>query len=342
MKHNVVFIAPGLEEMSLAEGRKHIYEKELIYCGDFCKGDMRFSVGPQDLHHWARTAAQFRKNGIDIPMPVEHSDDPEKRRASILSMHVKPNKKGVLALFGRLKFDTPEAEQILKNSQVSIFARKKWSDGLGRQYVAPITHVAFTDYPVIPALDKFEAIAASFSSGTRKMPLSLSMQTLAERLGVLTADKNDDQLEAMIVEAVKALQDKVEELDPDAETDVEEVADEVEEVAASFGKPVIDLVKDSRATKIDLLLSQGKIIPAIATKMKTKYASDENVLLALSGKDDGFDEQISLFAGNESVISFREKSGGQGNISLSSGGRKQGEKSILEQDAEDRAAAAAK
>jgi hypothetical protein len=340
MKHNVVFIAPGLEEMSLAEGRKHIYEKELIYCGDFCKGDMRFSVGPQDLHHWARTAAQFRKNGIDIPMPVEHSEDPEKRRASILSMHVKPNKKGVLALFGRLKFDTPEAEQTLKNSQVSIFARKKWSDGLGRQYVAPITHVAFTDYPVIPALDKFEAIAASFSSGTRKM-LSLSMQTLAERLGVLTADKNDDQLEAMIVEAVKALQDKVEELDPDAETDVEEVADDAnEEVAASFGKPVIDLVKDSRATKLDLLLSNGKITPAVAAKMKKKFVSDENVLLALSGKNDGFDDQIALFNENEAVISFREKSGGQGNISLSSGGRKQGEKSILEQDAEERAAAA--
>ena len=72
-------------------------------------------------------------------------------------MELGRNERGLPALYGCVRFrDGFDPD----DSQVSIHVPPQFTDGLGRTYVRPIRHVAITDYPVIPGLGRFEALAA--------------------------------------------------------------------------------------------------------------------------------------------------------------------------------------
>lgn len=135
--------------------------KEIAHVGRFAKGDFKFSITEDDLEHWHNTFGAMQKSGIEVPVPVEHTKDPEKRRGKVLALARKTNSKGLPALFARIKFRDGDAAK-LSHSGVSIFVPAKAADGYGNEFKAPIQHVAITDYPVLTDLDPFQPIMLSF------------------------------------------------------------------------------------------------------------------------------------------------------------------------------------
>ncbi len=136
------------------------YRKELIHAGTFVKDGQEFRVDGAALRHWKRTFDAMRRRGVEVPVPVEHTRDPERRRGTVVEMELGTNLRGEPALFGVFEFRDGEAPL----SSVSIYAPPSFTDGLGTRYVRPITHVALTDYPVVPGLDPWLPLAASRSA----------------------------------------------------------------------------------------------------------------------------------------------------------------------------------
>lgn len=168
--------APGL---MLDEGGDGLtYIKELIYTGNFVKstkeGEQEFTVDEQKINHWAHTGNRMLNNGVKVPFPLKHTDNPEATRARMLSYTTGLNDDGIYALFGKFRFRDAEAAKLAKTTDVSIFVpADPFVDGRGNKYEYAIKHVAFTDHPVIPGLSDFKAIAASYDS-----EISLSDQLL--------------------------------------------------------------------------------------------------------------------------------------------------------------------
>ncbi len=179
---------------------KDVFRKELIYPGHFLKKDSKGNVEfelPVDealIDHWARTFKKMKAKGIEVPVPIEHTTDPELRRGTVVDLKKEFNKeRNAPALFAYIKFRDPEtAAKLSKTTQVSLFSPPDFVDGTGETFTRPIRHVALTDYPLVPALGGFEkTIAASLVSCSQADIYKAStteglnmISELADRLGV--------------------------------------------------------------------------------------------------------------------------------------------------------------
>lgn len=200
-----------------------VFKKELIYPGNFVKkdesGNVEFELPVDEslMDHWVATFDKMRENGVDVPVPVEHTTDPEKRRGTVVRMTKEFNpERGKPSLYAFIKFRDPKtAADMSKTSQVSLFSPPSFSDGKGHEYTRPITHVALTDYPLVPGLDAFEkAVAASLARcPDRAIAMSkvLSMdsgedqtmspmQELAQDLGIDVGGETDDAVIKDLIE----------------------------------------------------------------------------------------------------------------------------------------------
>lgn len=332
-----VFNVPKTDPLQLASDDADglTYWKEMIYTGDFKKWDkqtgevvLEFSVEPERLDHWDKTIKAMLANGIEIPVPNVHSEMVEARRGSLVDSRRQKNSKGLESLFGKFKFKDKEAAKLAASADVSIYADTEFVDGKGNYYYQPIRHVALTDYPVIPALEKFQAIALSFDEGKKKM----DMRALAAKLGI-AKEIPDAELEAAIEKAIDELTAAVDEGG--------ETPPAPKEIAASHSPLVLSLVAENRQSKIDSLLTAGNITPAQATKLSATFCKPEALKLSMNAEGkavDGFDVTIeTLKMGTPNKTG--EKTGGQ--ILKLSNADQASDKSPAVKNAEKRAAAAA-
>ena len=115
------------------------FRKELIHEGDFVKAPpgkprQEFSVTRGALKHWHKTFAEFQAEGIDVPVPIGHTSDPEKNRGKIIATELGTNKKGERALFAHIEFVDAEAAKLARTSNVSIYVPPKFLSGSGCAY----------------------------------------------------------------------------------------------------------------------------------------------------------------------------------------------------------------
>ena len=287
---------PELAAWCLADraGGKPVYIKELIYAGEFQQsGGARFMVDEPLLMHWASTHDLLTTNGIGVPLPVSHTEDPEANRGQVIGMFVEKNTRGIPALFGRIQFRDQEAAELAKTSQVSLFSPPEFVDGKGNRYVRPIKHVALTDYPVIPALQGFQSIAASFVVPLKK-EATMPLKELATRLNIQCED--DAQLAETIVASFEAKSTLI--LGKDAEIEVlkkKVPADPLTVTAAHKG-----MLRDNRSMKLGALVAGGHISPAVKADLEAAFCAEEALVLALSRETptDGFDAIVAALAKN--------------------------------------------
>lgn len=143
--------------------------KEIAHAGTFWKGSQRIDITPRHLSHWEKTHRAMSKAGLKVPVPVEHTKDPERKRGDVLAMAHRPNSRGIPALYAKIKFRDADAAKMI-GSGVSIFVPKDATSGYGHRFVSPVEHVAITDYPVIPDLEPFtQTLALSLVSGDMTM-----------------------------------------------------------------------------------------------------------------------------------------------------------------------------
>jgi hypothetical protein len=313
----VVLKVPKTEPLQLSSDDADglTYWKELIYAGDFKKWnkktgeiELQFTVDTERLDNWNKTIAAMRKNGIEIPIPNRHTEEPEARRASLLESKRQKNKDGLESLFGKVRFVDKEAAKLAASTDVSIYADSELVDGKGNYYFNPIRHVALTDYPVIPGLEKFEAIALSLVQDTKKM--ALDPRALAKKLGIAD-DIADADLEAAIDDAVDKLVAAVNKGD---KKPADPPAPPKDEVKASHSPLMLSLLSENRQAKIDALLLSGHIIPAQAKELTAAFCDSGKLVLSLSAAgeaNDGFDAAIKLAKANTPRKAGGEKSPAQ-------------------------------
>jgi hypothetical protein len=357
---SLVYLAPGLEPFAFAKGGDPLeFEKELVYCGDFVKDDLHFSVKPDDLTHWQATHRQFLDNGLECQLPIEHTENPEANRGKVIGMEVKPNKKGILALFGKVRFRDADAAKLASTANCSIFVPHEYKDGAGRTYKRPITHVALTDYPVVTGLEKFQPIAASFSTGTDMATApaattNASLMALAEKFAIPVAGKDDGTLQKDLdglFTQMKADNDryiallKENDIDPASKPEAPAEGDGTpapEAIAASHG-PMLALMKKDRTRDIEELKRNGFVTPAVAADLIKDHCSNEALALSMkSGSSASFDSLVSSFKKNGPTVNFKQRTQAQNTIALSNGGKSEGGTSPLRKAAQKRADKAAK
>lgn len=307
----VAFNSPCHSPFELSDYQERVYRKELIYVGTFHKNGVRWEVTEDLLHHWAKTHGEFLASGIEVPLPIEHTRNPEARRGTVTKLEVAKNSRGLPALFGYVKFRDAEAEKLASTTNVSIYVPPEFTDGNGRTYYRPLCHVALTDYPVVPGLDKFQAIAASLV-GEMKM----SLATLAEKLGIPVADQDEAHLEAQILMAYSGMKEKLAKLEGDqaAPEGGDAPADKPKGDAPPIAAGFVNLLRKNRTMELDSLQHAGLLTPAARKTIEASYLTEKSLTLSLSstdGADDGFDGLVKTLRENGRVILLGEKSRAQ-------------------------------
>jgi hypothetical protein len=356
-EHPGAWLRPlGLDEFKADEAAPLNFRKELIYAGELTLQDhngKRFSrrIERAMLEHWAKTDNALIANGNEVPLPVGHTKDPAAKKGTIIKLAVEKNSRGGDALFAYGRFNDAEAAKAYGKAQVSIWVDPKHVDGAGNEYVSPIRHVALTDYPIIPKLDKFEAmpaIAASLlSPPVTPKESDMNIRELAKKVGVkLTDEEKDEAISEKLAAHVEGMSTRLSEFEKAKAKADKETAKETEppkKIAAGL----LGILRDNRELKLAGLVKDCKITPAVKDELAKQFCSDDALSLALaddgSTKADGFDTVLSALTKNEAVISMKEKTGAQtlGELSLADESlKKSGDESPLVKNAEARAKAA--
>lgn len=298
------FAVTDVDAFNPVDQKPGLFRKQLIYVGSFKKKEQRFTITEQDIDHWVATHPLILAEGAEVPLPVEHSTSPEACRGFVEGLEKAPDAKGRVSLFGYIRFSKPEYENLAASSQVSIYVPPV-DEINGKPFVRPVRHVALTNYPVITGLDKWTAIACSFSEGEIMKELMIAIAAL---LGFELPAEGEPTQEEFVELAKKALEKK----EPEKEPESKKVVDP--SIAASnVSALLLSTTRDLRHMKIDALVAAGKINGAQAKALKTQYAEDGVLKLSLAdgAGPDGFDNQLMVLSMNSSQFSVAEKSSGQ-------------------------------
>ena len=320
---NLVFEAPNLAAfVSAGNAGKPIYRKELVYAGTFKDSEENVhDITEKHLQHWVASFSKMKEAGVKVPVPAKHTDDPDKRRGTLIALELGQRDDGTPNLFGYIEFNDAETAKQGINNDVSIYVPEELkANGVEEPLQFVIAHVALTDYPVVNDLGDFEAIAASFACPKdRKKPM---LKELAKKLGIeFEEDSSDDVVADRVAASFSTLKAAIEDLkknqkEPEGSDDPEKKKEEEKkEMAASFAKKFAKIEKPSRELRIDNLVSVGKITKAVADDLKKTFCTEDTLSLAFSMDEDkfkdSFDSTFAALEKNEPVLSFSSRTGPQ-------------------------------
>jgi len=298
-----------------ADGEPDVYEKQAIYAGrNFVKHipgqtPQNFDVTHDDIDWWNRTIPLMLSEGVEIPMPLDHSKSADVKRGEVVGCRVGLDTKGRYSLFIKSKFIDDEARRQHVHSNVSIYVPDYIVTGKGKRIDRPIAHVGLTNYPVIPGLEPFKPLALSLEDGQMnplaKIAIALGLADTAteeEILAAIMRMKAPQQQPGMPPGGMPmrrpgGLPGPPPGLSQNTEGD--------EHVPPMISASLVTMVKRTRDRDIDQLVSEFRITKAVGDKLKAKWCTPEAATLALSmddGADDGFEELIATLKLNEPSI----------------------------------------
>lgn len=307
---------------------KRVYEKQVIYTGKFYHplGKFWFSVNKQDLDLFEQETNRMLSDGVKVPLPVEHTENPEANRGWILSVKQRKDTKGRDSCYVLVEFLNSEAEKNAEGSDVSIFAPRTLTQGNGKVYKQPFKHVALTNNPVVYDLEPWSVIAASMSPPKET---SMDIKKLLAALGLKDVEEGKEEEAALsaitkMQKELSSLKDKKETPPPkpDTKPDTKDKAP----IAASM----LSMLRDNRQMKIERLVERGNVTTAVGQKLLGQFTSDEALSLSLSSDSDplNFDTIIETLSENEPV-ELVEKTGAQV-VRLSHSYNKDGKNPLIE------------
>lgn len=324
----LAFVSPiDCDVLQLSSLTNATHRKQVIYEGKFIRSsgnepDIEFEVTPAQMDKWAIDGNELLKDGVRCSMPLEHVNmgNPEWKRGEVLQFERAYDSKGRDSLFIHFSYTSEEAALKLAHADVSLWAPEEYTNAAtGKKYIRPIRHVAFTDNPVIPGLDKSEALSLSLQP---PKDTSMSYIALAKKLGIaLQENATEEDAEQAIIDANTAAKDdtkpedtKPDDVKPDAGKPDASKSDDIKPTNQPLAAGFVTMAVDSRQTKIDQLVQNGNITPATAKELKSRYADRQKVTLALSHDgsfNDGFNDIVEVLATNK-ALSLSERSGQQG------------------------------
>lgn len=264
--------------------------KEIVQAGQWWKDGKLLDIPPSRLSHWKNQFDLMLSNGMKVPVPVDHTRDPEANRGWVTGMDVVGDK-----LVATMELIGEDAIKLAARSDVSIQARDL-TDNKGNAYPDAIEHTAFVSDPFITGLGKFaiqlsRATALGLSIGGSSME---SLKKIASAMGIDAGDMDEMALTAAILAAhakAKEGEKEVEVKLSAASSSLSAAQSELTTLKLS-AKPVEvdpDAMED-RAETIELKLSAlrdaKKISPAVCKGLVTVLAGtkESRPILMLSTK----------------------------------------------------------
>lgn len=299
-----------------------LYEKEVIYEDDFGKLDsegegIAFAVRSRILKHWHESLRDLRTAGIKSPFAKTHDswDQPEDRLGELVGSDFRANEKGIPSLFLRILFDDEKSRDIGLKGDVSIGSPEVWYDGKKRKWEWPLQHVASTNAPVVPDLEPWRKIAASFSKSNTAKGHNMEPDDLIALLGITVEDgAGDDVKWALIKQKLAELTgNKPAKEGEGEEPAVEEVAASHEDdearrkaaaanasgngtpvpqakrvtVAFSHDDPTVELYRDSNVERVNALIENRVVTPAVGKFITTSFCDSKDIAFDLTHKRGG-------------------------------------------------------
>jgi len=248
------------------------FRKDLIRVGEYVKSktNQQFEITQHDLDRFAATFSAMKTAGVKVPVPVGHTRSPEANRGYVEEMYRDGD-----TLWANIDLVGDDAIALAGRTEVSICVEPEIIDGKGTKYTNAIEHVAIVTDPVIPKQDGWVRIEASRGDGLADMVLSSSgdssMDMLKEIAGLLGVETGAD--DAATMEAIKA---KIKAIKGDAEASKQEAMSLKASRSGieTVSEDALDTMAEGVATKIDNLQTNGKINPAVGTKLKAILCGD--------------------------------------------------------------------
>lgn len=291
-----------------------VFEKEILPVGKFVKvdDDLEFEITEDGAHKIAASTNDMIKVGNKSPNVLTHNG--QEPYGQFEEYYVKPNVDGIPSIHGRVRFGSKELRDKAIQNDVSAYIPPEFIDGKGRRFLHPIRHTALTPYPVIPGLNRWQAVAAShnmFATEADTLELAtqaeeqLTVNPLDEIMTALELEITEDMDDAMkkdaILAAILELQGGSE--DPAAVDPVE--------VAASHGKGkkavlqlsadsiMVSTVSNSRLKVLDALVLSEDLDPATRDDLEERFCDKAALALSMSSNiDDGFDFTVDMLQKN--------------------------------------------
>jgi hypothetical protein len=128
-----------------------------------------FEVDEKRIDGWVRKYEKMREQGIEIPTPVDHSDNAEDNRGFVVGARRVGDKLQLLhQVIGE------DGARLACRNRCSVYIDPEFMDEHGKNWGEAIAHSAFTPKPVISGQGEFVPFAASRATGsgkTRKVPV---------------------------------------------------------------------------------------------------------------------------------------------------------------------------
>lgn len=313
------------------------WRKEVLPVGHWEKLDengdgLSFDADEKLLSHLVDSVSKLRANGVSIPYAKSHDgwELAENKYGEIVGASVGKNSRGTKSFFVDVMFDSESAAKECTKTDSSVGIPDKFFDGKGNEYHHPLRHVAATNAPVIPGLDRWQAIAASFakqltaSHGDVELGESDMLQKIAQMLGIDIEGMDEAQVGAAIEEAITSLKGgggEDQEMSEEEGDDDMEFSDDLPEDEEIVGKPtpksitktrsetvkmshsplVINVVRDNRREQIQSLVERRKIDSATGRQLLASFCGNKRIKLELSEKKDSgeFERTVKLLAKND-------------------------------------------
>lgn len=250
------------------------FAKDLIRAGKWYKAStgQAFTLTEADLDAMAATFNRMSTAGVLVPLPVGHTNDPEKNRGYVRGMWREGD-----TLFGRLELIGDDAIKLASRVEVSVCVVPEITAGDGTKFTHAIEHVALVTDPVINGQGRFVPIAASRGAETQQVPVYRlsttesnymeSLKAIAAALGIEPAEMDEKALTEAINAKIGAMKTEMEASKgkaTEAEAKIAASRAEVESIKLSKGLPTANLdALEAKAETITLKLSalqeKGKI-----------------------------------------------------------------------------------
>lgn len=148
-----------------------------------------------------------------------------------------------------------------------------------------------------------------FNKRSDSMALRDVVNTLEISIENLDDKTEDSVIEEAIVNSFQSLTARISELEEAAK----DKKDNDDDLVVNVTGTMINVVQEYRETKIDNLVSKGKLTPAAAKVFKAKHCSEEVAKASYidEGVKNSFDAAIEVIEANDAVINFGGKTGVQ-------------------------------
>lgn len=291
-----------------SKGTPPRYRKEILRVGKYTKATdgIQFEIDVPFLDHLAVQFSLMKTDGVKVPVPMGHSEAEGNNKGWLQSVEREGD-----GLYGIFEFTGIEASE-LNNYDVSVYIPPKFMAGNGKEYQRPIRHVALTAYPVIPGLERFEAIAASLVTMVKEKPMPIDLKKLGTDLGI-QGELTEENASGLLLSMFEGLNTQLAE----AKRPVKKPEDDLKALASAH-PGLLKLAMDGRTAKVDGLLlgDKPKINKVVRDELVALFCNDENIALSLDEKKSDFDRIITILSKND-LLPTGESTGPQTTLSLS-------------------------